>query len=70
MAIEVYKTNIEDHKEAAAIAVSLLKEFPYLKITFDLDDCDRVMRVIGTFIPCNRIQNLLEESGYECNVLE
>lgn len=68
--IEVYRTNIEDDNEAAAIAVSLLKEFPYLKIDFDLEDCDHILRVQGQFIPCKRIQSLLQDNGYECSVLE
>lgn len=68
--IEVYRTNIEDDNEAAAIAVSLLKEFPYLKINFDLEDCDKIMRVQGTFIPCKQIRSMVSDNGYECSILE
>lgn len=68
--IEIYRTNIEDDNEAAAIAVSLLKEFPYLKVDFDLEDCDHILRVQGKFIPCKQIRSMVSNSGYECSILE
>ncbi|MCB0699610.1 MAG: hypothetical protein H6551_11545 [Chitinophagales bacterium] len=67
--VEVYKTNVEDNDEAAALAASLLQYHPDADISFDLEDCDKVMRVIGN-IPAHYIIKHMEDCGYDCAVME
>lgn len=37
---------------------------------FDLDDCDKILRVEGSGALGNTISLMLYESGYECTELE
>lgn len=67
--VEVFTTNLEESTEAAALASLVLQHYPYSKVSFDLDDCDKVMRVEGYF-DTGGIQNLFSENGYECSVME
>ncbi len=43
--VKVYKTDVTDKSEAAAIAKYLIHEFPSCDVSFDLDDCDKVLRI-------------------------
>ncbi|WP_436488713.1 hypothetical protein [Chitinophaga sp. ARDCPP14] len=38
--------------------------YPYLRITFDLEDEDRMMRVEGFFFTADDVINCLKENGY------
>lgn len=44
-AVEVFQTNVSSPLLATAIIRALQTRFISLKATFDLDDCDRVLRV-------------------------
>jgi hypothetical protein len=67
--VEVFRTNVKKHAEAKKIVYALQKEFPRLRINFDLQDCDRVLRVEGENIPVEEIILLLECRNYPCAVL-
>jgi len=41
-----------------------------LKINFDLEDCDKILRVEGENILNEKITGLVTESGYQCEVLK
>jgi hypothetical protein len=44
-AVEVFRTNVDSPLLAATIIRVLQSRFVAFKATFDLDDCDRVLRV-------------------------
>ena len=44
-AVEVFQTNVSSPSLATTIIRALQTRFAGLKATFDLDDCDRVLRV-------------------------
>ncbi len=48
--IEVFKTNVDNAPEADKVLRLLAHEFPDFKVNFDLEDCDKILRVKGTFI--------------------
>ncbi|TWI95098.1 hypothetical protein JN11_04527 [Mucilaginibacter frigoritolerans] len=67
--IEVFKTNVENSKQAAALLYLLQDQLPSAEINFDLEDCDNILRVKGNyFCPSNIIQTLADY-GFECSVL-
>ncbi len=45
--IEVFKTNVQKKTHATKIINLLLQHLPDRRITFDLHDCDKVLRVEG-----------------------
>ncbi|MGA9637437.1 hypothetical protein [Flavobacterium sp.] len=69
--IEIYKTNIIKKKDSKQIAKQLQQLFPDYSITFDLEDCDRILR-INTFeaiLDHNTILKLVYESGFYIEIL-
>ena len=43
--VEVFKTNVHDHQYALIISQTIRSLRPHYTATFDLRDCDRIMRV-------------------------
>jgi len=70
MMIEIFKTNVENSTQAQAQLAFLHQYYPSAEINFDLDDCDRVLRVKDEeFCSLNIIQ-ILAFNGFKCEVLE
>jgi len=67
--IEVFKTNVDDPRTAAELLSELLEVFPHCRINFDLDDCDKILRVAGEINPVQVIE-IVSLRGYCCEVLE
>ena len=68
--VEVFKTDVKKKTKAKNILSMLQKEFPHLKINFDLDDCDKILRVEGKEISVGKIILLMKEQKYLCEVLQ
>jgi hypothetical protein len=68
--VEVFKTNVQQKKQARKLFDILSTQFPLLKINFDLEDCDKILRVEGQNIPREKIVKLLSGNGYRCEVLD
>jgi tRNA G26 N,N-dimethylase Trm1 len=68
--IEVFKTNVARREQAAKLLEVLENHFPVLKINFDLEDCDKILRVKGSVVAPERIINVITSNGYQCSVLE
>lgn len=69
--IEVFKTNVGSHYQAAEVVDLIRKNFKHYRANFDLDDCDNILRVEsrGEIIELETIIALLEESGHKAEVL-
>ena len=68
--VEVYKTNVNRRRQAKKLTAHLTEHFPALKINFDLEDCDHILRIEGEDILNEKITRLVTESGYRCEILE
>lgn len=69
--IEVFKTNIDTSHAAFKTSKVLEGAFPGCYITFDLDDCDRVLRVEAPHaIDTNLIIALCHQLGVAIELLE
>lgn len=68
--VEVFKTNVRHKRQAKTLLAVLSKQFPLFRINFDLEDCDKILRVEGENVPQEKILKLVTENGYQCNVLE
>ena len=69
--VEVFKTNVSDARQARVLLLHLHQTFPTYKATFDLDDCDRILRVVcltGDIQACLVI-GFLKSLGYRAEVL-
>lgn len=68
--IEVFKTNVSEVERSKAILQELLVHFPDNKINFDLEDCDKILRVEGKHILPDKIMELLNAAGHQCEILD
>lgn len=68
--VEVFRTNVEELAASKNIIDQLLIHFPGNEINFDLDDCDKILRVEGENIHPGAIIQLVADYGYECQLLE
>ena len=67
--VEVFKTNVQ-HRELAEQLASILRgRFAFSKINFDLEDCDKILRVEDKQICVETIIEILSTYGFECEVL-
>ena len=67
--IEVFKTNIIRLEDAAQILELLNSKYPKHNINFDIEDCDKILRIEGIEIEKQKIINLLFGEGFQCVVL-
>jgi len=67
--VEVFKTNVEDKLIADKIAAELQSLFGG-NVNFDLDDCDKILRVESDEIIPEKISKVLTCKGFFCEVLD
>jgi len=68
--VEVFKTNVQKLKQAKQVVTVLQQYFPGSKINFDLEDCDKVLRVEGTGLAPKHVMQLVNQHGFTCSILE
>ncbi|HEY8934218.1 MAG TPA: hypothetical protein VIM65_03325 [Cyclobacteriaceae bacterium] len=70
--IEVFKTDITDSIQAKVLADHIHNLFKEYTVNFDLDDCDRIMRVVSTspVVQVDILIDLLKGFGYHAEVLQ
>lgn len=67
--IEIFKTNVQEMEQSKVIVMKLLEHFPDSVITFDLEDCDKILRIHSGSISKQRIIEVVNSYGYHCEVL-
>ncbi|HEY3403158.1 MAG TPA: hypothetical protein VGK59_07215 [Ohtaekwangia sp.] len=70
--IEVFKTNVATWHAADILLSEIRKRFPLYEATFDLDDCDRILRIkcAAREVHAVHLIDLLKDSGYHAEILE
>lgn len=68
--VEVFKTNIPGVAEFEKITHKLGKEFSKSMISFDPEDCDKVVRIEGGNDAINHLHLSIIHHGYQCEILE
>ncbi len=69
--IEVFKTNIVKKREARMILKQLLNMLPGVAVNFDLEDCDRILRIESRsqYFDARQVCDIVTKMGFECLVL-
>lgn len=70
MTIEVFKTDIQKEADKNYIIPILQNLFPDYKINFDLEDCDKILRVEAVVIDSKKIIECINNLGYICLPLD
>lgn len=68
--VEVFRTNVQDLRISFQIVQRLQLQFPDSSINFDLEDCDRILRIEGRMINNVEVIRLLNACGYFCEALD
>jgi len=70
--IEVFKTDITDSLQARVLAEHIHDLFSEYTVNFDLDDCDRIMRIVSTStgVEVDTLIDILKGFGYHAEVLQ
>lgn len=69
--IEVFKTSIQTQLQAKIVRQLLLVQNPSLEINFDLEDCDKILRIqnIEDAVDISSVLKVLNETGIYVEVL-
>ena len=68
--VEIFKTGVCRANEAESVVNVLLKCFPHYQINFDLDDCDKVLRVVSEINVSMVLVEQLGNLGFTAKVME
>jgi hypothetical protein len=68
--VEVFKTNVETGEQAERLVALIHENFPHYTANFDLDDCDRILRVKSAgLIHESALLAILQNNGYDAAIL-
>jgi len=70
--IGIFKTNINTDQDKLKVIAAIHHAFPIQACTVDIEDCDKVLRVVGQGSPVNESEVifLLQRMGYQCDILD
>jgi cell fate (sporulation/competence/biofilm development) regulator YmcA (YheA/YmcA/DUF963 family) len=70
MEVLVFKTSVSKRKQINEVK-TLLESIPAIdKWNFDLEDCDKVLRVVAANLSPRQIERVLQTAGFDCQELE
>lgn len=69
MKVEVFKTSVISKQQATSLIEELKKYSNVTKITFDLEDCDKILRIEAAHIQPNAVIYIVKKMGFECERL-
>ena len=69
--IEVFKTNVENSFHADMLIDEIHQNFRHYSANFDLQDCDRILRIKSTGAPVESsvVINMLRNFGFHAEIL-
>jgi hypothetical protein len=69
--VEIFKTDVMQECEAATLISLLLQHLPHCRINFDLEDCDRILRIESAQQEINlpQVIHIMNRQGYACTLL-
>lgn len=69
--VEVFKTNVSNESAARDLLTLIHQDFKHYKANFDLDDCDRILRIESknNSVATGLIIDLLAQYGFDAEIL-
>ncbi|MDQ8011615.1 MAG: hypothetical protein REI96_04145 [Flavobacterium nitrogenifigens] len=66
MIVEIFKTNVQKESDRDYVVAVIQNQFPDYKINFDLEDCDKILRIEGVDLQCDSVIDYVSRLGYVC----
>ncbi|MBX2925726.1 MAG: hypothetical protein KF746_26255 [Chitinophagaceae bacterium] len=67
--VAVFKTTVNNKKDAKKVLGTLETVFTSARINFDLEDCDNILRVEANNIDIELVQKVLFQHGHHSELL-
>lgn len=70
--IELFRTNIQHKGAKKQVLTAIREQIPGVVATLELDDNDRMLRVVGAWapVPTQQIIDLVKQQGFSCEVFQ
>ena len=68
--VEVFKTNVQRVHESKKLLKQLAGCFSTARINFDIQDCDRILRIEDVHVPVEDVIRIIRSYGYHCSPLD
>lgn len=68
--VEIFVTDITSPEIADLIFEHLQSLWPDARVVFDLEDCDKILKIENSEIDAEGIIHLVAKHGYQCQILE
>jgi hypothetical protein len=62
----IFKTSVSTETQVEALAPDLNTSIGNVKWNFDLQDCDRILRIEANRLSSEKVISFLQSRGYEC----
>jgi hypothetical protein len=62
----IFKTSVSTETQVEALASDLDISIGNVKWNFDLQDCDRILRIEANRLNSEKVISILQSRGYEC----
>lgn len=68
--IELFRTNIKHNSAKKQVLMAIREQIPGVVATLELDDNDKMLRVVGAWspVPTQQIIELVQKEGFVCEV--
>lgn len=67
--VEVFKTNVMHAADAGRMELLLRAAFPDCRFNFDLDDCDKIFRIVSSADVSEQVIAIFSGQQFSCTVL-
>lgn len=70
--IELFRTNINHKLAKKQVLTAIRQQIPGVVATLELDDNDRMLRIVGAWapVPVQQIIELVQQQGFSCEVFQ
>ncbi|ATL47327.1 hypothetical protein COR50_09160 [Chitinophaga caeni] len=68
--IGIFKTNIATPEAKSTVLDAIQNSFEITACNVDIEDCDRVLRIVDLKVPESTVIHFVRDIGYDCDVLE
>jgi len=65
----VFKTNISNRWQTRRLRKQFEEQLQVSNSSFDLEDCDKILRIESSFEVSKQIIQLMQENGFSCEEL-